>query len=62
MTPKKTFENFLVFFITVIVFSLWALPAYMIYHSEPLMWGFLYVPIVLLNGVWLAIIWNKYFR
>lgn len=55
------FTNFLAFIITVIIFFLWLLPAYMLWHTGVGVWGILYLPIVGISIAWGIVITHKYF-
>lgn len=41
---------------TILQFSLWLLPVYLVVTTKTGEWGFLYVPIALLTWAWFAII------
>ena len=63
---KETFTNFMAVLITLMIFSLWILPAYMI-HITPVSdglvsaWGILYIPVFILTCLWGSILHRKYF-
>lgn len=57
----ETFKNFLAVLITLLVFALWILPAFMMYHGLSNSWGTLYLPICILTGLWGGVLWNKYY-
>ena len=62
---NKFFTNFMAFIITLLIFALWILPAYMLWHIvDPghSGWGFLYLPIIALTILWGIVINNKYFQ
>ena len=62
MERNNIFANILAFVITICVFSLWLIPAFMQYHGGSGEWGALYVPIVLVGILWGFVLYQKYFR
>lgn len=58
----EVFRNFFAFVITMVIFSLWFLPAYMLYHTIGQSgWPMLYLPIVAITVMWGIVISKKYF-
>lgn len=63
---NESFKNFLAIIITLMLFALWILPAYM-YHITPASdgtvsaWGILYLPVFILSCLWGNILHRKYF-
>lgn len=63
MKPNTAFANFLTFLITVGLFGLWVIPAYMLYHCpEQTGWGCLYFPLVLISVGWAVMLSNTYLK
>lgn len=58
----KLFSNFLSVLITILLFSLWFFPAYLILKTGAVPWSALYLPIVVLTFSWGVVICNKYFN
>lgn len=59
-------RHFISVFVLILVFALWALPAYMM-HLQPALdgkangWGLLYLPIFGLTIGWLVVVYKHYF-
>lgn len=58
-------KNFLTIFMTISIFGLWIIPAFMMYHDEPSdtpsFWGMLYIPIIVITLMWISVVNRAYF-
>ncbi len=59
---KNTFTNFLTLVITLLVFGLWILPAFMQYHGGAGVWGIAYLPICILTALWGVVLYKSYYE
>lgn len=58
----QSFINFFAFFITFMLFALWGLPAFMMYHGGDGRWAMLYLLIGFITFMWGIVMWKKYFN
>ncbi len=55
-------KNAITIIITFMLFTLWFLPAFMIYHGGHAGWGILYIPLVFMSWIWGAAIHDEFLK